>query len=68
MKKLLLTLALVGPAASAAQAQTTIEFWHSFGDAKRSGWIQARADAFNKANPGVKVDRKSTRLNSSHRT
>lgn len=55
MKTFLLTLALVGPAASAAQAQTTIEFWHSFGDAKRSGWIQARADAFNKANPGVKV-------------
>jgi sn-glycerol 3-phosphate transport system substrate-binding protein len=45
-----LTLAL-----STTQAPTTIEFWHSFGDAKRSGWIQARADEFNKANPQYKV-------------
>jgi len=32
-----------------------VEFWHSFGDAKRSTWIQARADEFNRAHPGVKV-------------
>jgi sn-glycerol 3-phosphate transport system substrate-binding protein len=51
VKTILLTLALTGT----ATAQTTVEFWHSFGDAKRSGWIQARADEFNKANPGVKV-------------
>ncbi|MDV6375773.1 ABC transporter substrate-binding protein [Deinococcus arenicola] len=51
MKKIMLTLALMGT----ATAQTTVEFWHSFGDAKRTGWIQARADEFNKANPGVKV-------------
>lgn len=38
-----------------AAAQTTVEFWHSFGDAKRSGWVQARADEYNKAHPGVKV-------------
>ena len=40
---------------SVAAAQTTVEFWHSMGDAKRSGWIQARADEYNKAHPGVKV-------------
>lgn len=51
MKTILLTLATMGT----ASAQTTVEFWHSFGDAKRAGWIQARADEFNKANPGVKV-------------
>ncbi|GGL96166.1 ABC transporter substrate-binding protein [Deinococcus aerophilus] len=47
----MLTLALMGT----ATAQTTIEFWHSFGDAKRTGWIQARAEEFNKANPEYKV-------------
>ncbi len=47
----MLTLALMGT----ATAQTTVEFWHSFGDAKRTGWIQERADEFNKANPGTKV-------------
>ncbi|TDE86175.1 ABC transporter substrate-binding protein [Deinococcus sp. S9] len=51
MKAILLTLALAGT----ATAQTTVEFWHSFGDAKRAGWIQARADEFNKAHPGLKV-------------
>ncbi|CAM4147926.1 ABC transporter substrate-binding protein [Deinococcus marmoris] len=56
MKKMMLTLALMAMAtAQTAQAQTTVDFWHSFGDAKRTGWIQARADEFNKANPGVKV-------------
>ena len=51
VKTILLTLALTGT----ATAQTTVEFWHSFGDAKRGDWIQARAAEFNKANPGVKV-------------
>jgi len=51
MRKLTLMLALFGT----ASAQTTVEFWHSFGDAKRTGWIQARADEYNKANPGIKV-------------
>lgn len=52
----MLTLALLGPAiAQTAQAQTTVEFWHSFGDAKRTDWIKGLADEFNKANPGVKV-------------
>ncbi|AFZ68568.1 ABC transporter substrate-binding protein [Deinococcus peraridilitoris] len=51
MKKLMLALALAGTAG----AQTTVEFWHSFGDAKRGGWIQARADEFNKQNPSIKV-------------
>ncbi|WP_425146278.1 ABC transporter substrate-binding protein [Deinococcus sp.] len=40
---------------AAAQAPTTVEFWHTFGDAKRSDWIAARADDYNKAHPGVKV-------------
>ncbi|WP_216326750.1 ABC transporter substrate-binding protein [Deinococcus aestuarii] len=52
MKQLALTLALLGT----ASAQTvTVDFWHSFGDAKRAGWIQARADEYNKQHPGVKV-------------
>lgn len=52
MKKLTLTLALLGT----ASAQTvTVDFWHSFGDAKRAGWIQARADEYNKTHPNVKV-------------
>lgn len=39
-----------------ASAQTvSVEFWHTFGDPKRGGWIQAKAEAFNKANPNVKV-------------
>jgi sn-glycerol 3-phosphate transport system substrate-binding protein len=41
---------------SGAGAQNNaVEFWHTFGDAKRSDWIQARADEFNKANPEQKV-------------
>ncbi|MFK7600601.1 ABC transporter substrate-binding protein [Deinococcus sp. SM5_A1] len=56
MRKITLLLALMGPAAfQIAQAQTTVEFWHTFGDPKRGGWIQDRADEFNKANPGIKV-------------
>lgn len=55
MKTLLLTLTLTGLAAQNAAAQTTVDFWHSFGDAKRGGWIQARADEYNKTHPGVKI-------------
>jgi sn-glycerol 3-phosphate transport system substrate-binding protein len=56
MRKTTLALALLGAAAlQAAQAQTTIEFWHTFGDPKRGGWIQDRADEFNKANPQYRV-------------
>ena len=55
MKRLGLMLALGGLLSGAAGAQTTVNFWHSFGDAKRTGWIQARADEFNKAHPGTKV-------------
>ncbi len=41
---------------SVAAAQTlTVEFWHTFGDAKRGDWIAARADEYNKAHPGVTV-------------
>ena len=53
MKKLTLLLTLT--VAQTAAAQTTVEFWHSMGDAKRGGWIQARADEYNKAHPGVKI-------------
>jgi sn-glycerol 3-phosphate transport system substrate-binding protein len=39
-----------------ASAQNlSVEFWHTFGDAKRADWIQARADEYNKAHPGTKV-------------
>ncbi|MGI8748370.1 MAG: ABC transporter substrate-binding protein [Deinococcus sp.] len=54
---MLVTLSLLSAVqlVSAQSAPTTVEFWHSFGDAKRGGWIQARADEYNKAHPGVKV-------------
>ena len=55
MKRMLLMLVLGGSALQMASAQTTIEFWHSFGDAKRTGWIQARADEYNKAHPDTIV-------------
>ena len=56
MTKILLTLALVGTAIlQTATAQTTVEFWHTFGDVPRGGWIQDRADAFNEANPDLNV-------------
>lgn len=51
VKRLMLMLAL----SSTAAAQTTVDFWHSMGDAKRGGWIQARADEYNKAHPNVKI-------------
>lgn len=54
MKRLMLMLAL-GSGLQTAAAQTTVEFWHSFGDAKRGDWIKARADEFNKSHPGVTV-------------
>jgi sn-glycerol 3-phosphate transport system substrate-binding protein len=39
-----------------AHAQgVTAEFWHTFGDAKRADWIQARADEYNKAHPELKI-------------
>ncbi len=54
MKKYLIAIPFVLSFIALAQ-NTTVEFWHTFGDAKRSGWIQARADEYNKANPGQKV-------------
>ncbi|MFN8510937.1 MAG: ABC transporter substrate-binding protein [Deinococcaceae bacterium] len=54
MKKCLLglTLALCG----STLAQTvTVEFWHTFGDAKRKSFIEKKAEEFNKLNPGIKV-------------
>lgn len=47
-------LALVFATNALAQS-ITVEFWHALGDPKRSGWIQQKADAFNKANPNIKV-------------
>lgn len=32
-----------------------VEFWHVFSDAPRAGWIQARANEFNRTHPGVQV-------------
>lgn len=51
----LLSVASITLSACAAPQPTTVEFWHTFGDEKRSGWIQARADAYNAANPGITV-------------
>ena len=45
---LILTLGFAG-------AQTTIEFWHAFGDAARSGWIEARAAEWSEQNPDYNV-------------
>jgi sn-glycerol 3-phosphate transport system substrate-binding protein len=54
VKKLLIPFVLTLTFGASAQ-NITIEFWHTFGDAKRSEWIQARADEYNKAHPGTKV-------------
>ncbi|THF87001.1 ABC transporter substrate-binding protein [Deinococcus sp. KSM4-11] len=52
----ILTLSIIVATLSVqAAAQTTVEFWHTFGDAKRGGWIQDRADEYTKAHPGVQV-------------
>jgi sn-glycerol 3-phosphate transport system substrate-binding protein len=40
---------------TASAQNVTMEFWHTFGDAKRGDWIQARADEYNEANPEVEV-------------
>ena len=51
----LLTVSLLSLASLASAQSVTVEFWHTFGDAKRSGWIQDRADEYNKAHPEVRV-------------
>lgn len=40
---------------TASAQDTTVEFWHTFGDELRFDWIQERVDAYNEANPGVEV-------------
>lgn len=57
MKRLLAlitTLALLG----IATAQTEIQFWYTFSDEKRSGWIQARMAEFNEQLAGEGKDYK----------
>ena len=54
MKKLWFVLPLALSFVASAQS-VSVQFWHTFGDAKRGDWIQARADDYNKAHPGVKV-------------
>jgi sn-glycerol 3-phosphate transport system substrate-binding protein len=54
MKKYWIALPLALSFVASAQ-NITVEFWHTFGDAKRGDWIQARADEYNKAHPGIKV-------------
>ena len=49
----LLTSGLVS--ATPASAATKVEFWHTFGDAKRSGWIADRAADYNKLHPDTEV-------------
>ncbi len=53
--KALFTVMTLAISAGAFAQTTNIEFWHAFGDPKRSGFIQQQADAFNKAHPEVKV-------------
>lgn len=48
-----LTCGLIISTAAAQQVQ--VEFWHTYGDAKRGGWIQQKVEEFNKKNPGIKV-------------
>jgi len=57
MKKILIVLPLAMSLVASAQSvpAQTVQFWHTFGDAKRGDWIQARADDYNKAHPGIKV-------------
>lgn len=59
MKKCLtfavLTLSFAAFAQNASAQNVSIEFWHTFGDELRFDWIQARADAYNEANPGTEV-------------
>lgn len=50
---LTLLLALLGPQSLAAPLR--VEFWHVFSDAPRARWMQERADAFNRAHPGIQV-------------
>ena len=50
---LAMTLAL--SAQNVTAQDVTVEFWHTFGDAKRGDWIQTIADDYNKVNPGAKV-------------
>lgn len=52
MKRITLLAALM---LGAAHAQTTVDFWYTFGDAKRSGFIQERVEEFNKTRKDVKV-------------
>ncbi|WP_420596381.1 ABC transporter substrate-binding protein [Deinococcus sp.] len=54
MKRMMLMLAL-GSTVQMAAAQTTVEFWHSFGDAKRADWIQGLATEYNKTHPDTVV-------------
>ncbi|WP_026234613.1 ABC transporter substrate-binding protein [Calidithermus timidus] len=49
----LMLIAILGTVGLAQRV--TVEFWHAFGDPKRGGWIQAKAEAFNKANPNINV-------------
>ena len=54
MKRIIVLSFMILNSVAAAQA-VTVDFWHTFGDAKRSDWIAARADDYTKAHPGVKV-------------
>ncbi|ULH17577.1 ABC transporter substrate-binding protein (plasmid) [Deinococcus sp. KNUC1210] len=55
LSRKIITLSLLALGSVAVAQTTTIEFWHTFGDAKRSDWIAARADDYTKAHPGVQV-------------
>lgn len=51
----LILIASCAPSLGSSPENVTVEFWHTFGDEKRSGWIQATADEYNTAHPGVTI-------------
>ena len=63
----LVLTAMVVPAVAENQDVRTVEFWHTLTGVNGAA-VEAIADHFNATVGAEKGDRKSTRLNSSHRT
>ncbi len=53
-KRLLIALTLALGSSALAEA-TPVEFWHTFGDAKRKGFIEQKAAEWNAQNPDFKI-------------
>lgn len=52
---LMMSLMLASVAGVAHAEPLTVDFWYTFGDAKRSAFIQSRAEEYNKTHSDVKV-------------